>query len=1052
MAETFTFDELSKPEDAQDHSYDSLSQPEPESFTFENLSKPQTPEVDLSQYSTRTVSIPKIGAVQVADIPRPQAEFATTEKNVNEPTFNLGNFLIKGPGEANSPVEEGVNTTLRNTLNELTTPKNIGLMLGSLGIASTGQAAKLLVSALWANAMGTQAIQNAPDKISKVKEGIDNGDYKKVAENLSSLGVDTFFTVAPALHAVESAKGLTPQSDITTTGENQNAIQEQSPNAEMLRQPQSKVGLSRVGEGNAQPQEVARPQEEVPIQQAPEAGQARVLLTGEPPAQPPPSVGRGIAGSVRAKWADATATDFPGSEAGFINIEPLVETLQGLGRGVKASIEAVKEIGKEAFYPKRMTDYRRSVLSWSSKLQRSFNEAGQAQRDINKEVPDPVRREGITNWIQADGDAAVLKARAAATTDPKLKRGYEAALTLTPGEIGIANDIRNTFDTLAARGQVHNILNSFKDNYVPQMWDLGKSKGGAGSRTLRDRFKFSRARTFDTYFDGEQAGFVPKTKDISKILPVYIHEMNSVIAARQLVMDMSKGVASDGRPLLVPRGAGIPVEGESGKATLIAPKAIKGETGDYKTLEGQPAMSGWRWASKDSAGKDVFLKSDLAIHPEVYDKIKNVLGKSAIKEWYNSEGTRASAIPKALVKFIDIAQGETKKTMLGLLSPFHQVQEGTHAVGHKVNPNPFFDNIPKIDLVRDAGQIDATRHGLMLLPDRATESSFMEGFKNSTLISKIPGIGKLADRYAHYTFEEYIPGLKYKTYQAILARNMEVFKKQLASGKIKAEDVKVISAEQSNAAYGHLNYADLGRNPTIQHLARMFLLAPDFLEARARFTAQGAKGLTGAKVGREQFIALGTLAFAQGMGAYLIAKAIGGQWDYKDPFSVRLGNRKYTMRSVPEDMVKLGIDPRMFVRSRLSPLIGRGLLDYTTGRNWKDEKVSALETTKDLAKEPIPMTLRAVLGMGGTSIKPMEQLAGAAGLKISKVPNEKAVYYAKVNEAIDTLARKAKQLPRNERQRFMMEELRKQGYWDHHAKTRIGRMYPGLYKYDNRND
>ena len=142
----------------------------------------------------------------------------------------------------------------------------------------------------------------------------------------------------------------------------------------------------------------------------------------------------------------------------------------------------------------------------------------------------------------------------------------------------------------------------------------------------------------------------------------------------------------------------------------------------------------------------------------------------------------------------------------------------------------------------------------------------------------------------------------------------------------------------------------------------------------------------------------------------------------------------------------------MFVRNRLSPLVGRGLLDYASGRNWKDEKVTPWETTKELAKEPIPMTLRAVLGMGGTSIKPLEQLAGTVGLKISKVPNERAVHYAKVNESIDALARKAKQMPRNERQRFMIGELRKLGYWDQHAKTRIGRMYPGLYKYDNRQD
>ena len=478
---------------------------------------------------------------------------------------------------------------------------------------------------------------------------------------------------------------------------------------------------------------------------------------------------------------------------------------------------------------------------------------------------------------------------------------------------------------------------------------------------------------------------MPKTKDISKLLPVYTHEMNSVIAARELVQQMSKGKASDGRPLVAPRGPAVPAQG--GGATLVLPKKIKGDTADYKVIANQPALNGWRWASKDSAGDPIFLKGDLALHPEAANRLKNVLGRSAIREWYTTPTTRTAAIPKAIVRGIDYADSATKRTMLGLLAPFHQVQTGTHAVGHRVDP---FGNIPKIDLVNDVGQM-VRSHGLMLLPDRASESQFMEGFKTSGLVSKIPGIGPLSDVYSSYLFKDYIPGLKMKTYDAILARNNKVYANDLSSGKMKPEDVKVLSAEQANAAYGHINYADLARNPTIQHIAQIGLLAPDFLEARGRFAGQAIKGATGAKVGREQIIALATLAVSQAAAAYISAKLSGGEWDKKHPFEFHIGSRKYTIRSVPEDISGLLSNTRSFVHSRLSPLVGKGALQYLSGTDYAGRKVTAGQTTKELLTQPIPMTLRSLPGVRSLSgqdrpgaIKPWEQLAGAVGLKISR--------------------------------------------------------------------
>ena len=186
---------------------------------------------------------------------------------------------------------------------------------------------------------------------------------------------------------------------------------------------------------------------------------------------------KGIAASARVPGA------LKGGEAGAVSLAPLQNLVKAAAPPVKTAVEAVKDIaqevketGKETLTAPKMTDYRRSVLNWSAKLQKSFGEAAAAQKDIQTRVPDAVRREAITNWIQAGGDAAVLRQRATATTDPKLRKGYEAALSLTPDELAVANQVKQTYDTLGQRGKTAEVLDNFKDNYVTQIWDIGKTK------------------------------------------------------------------------------------------------------------------------------------------------------------------------------------------------------------------------------------------------------------------------------------------------------------------------------------------------------------------------------------------------------------------------------------------------------------------------------------------------------------------------------------------------------------------------------------------------
>jgi hypothetical protein len=663
----------------------------------------------------------------------------------------------------------------------------------------------------------------------------------------------------------------------------------------------------------------------------------------------------------------------------------------------KTGLEALAGISIPKFANRKMSPLDRVTASHSGKLQKSFDEARRAQREIKAEVPSERRQNAISIWREAKGDAGTLQGWAAAAKGKLFKQAAIDAQTLTPKEIAIATKAGAAFDALHARGTKFDVLRSHRDAYVPHVWDVGKPGTGFGTGMLKQRFRFSKARTFDTFFDGDQAGFKPKTLAIGKLLPAYIHEMNTVIADRQAVRDIVAGTNKDGSPMAVPRGNSKVVEGDEGRAVLVQPRAMKGEldTSDYKMMSDQPALANWTWASKDTAGRPVFIKSDLALHPDAYRRINAMIGQSALRQWYHDPVTGTAQIPRAIVRGLDTAQSMMKREMFGLLAPFHQVQEGTHGIGHMVNP---FSHIPKVDL-RDPAQLDAANHGLMLLPDRASARVYLEGVgaKSSLLSQGIRKLGRLGeaisdviDGYQDYLFHQYIPGLKFKTYQAILGRNMKRYAGELKSGEMTTADVKITSAEQSNAAYGHLNYALLDRNPTMQHLIQMSTLAPDFLEARSRFAGQAVKGLS-SPVGAEQLKAIAILAAVQAGSAYIISNVTGGQYDPRHPFEVVHNGRRYAMRSVPEDIFSLLKDTRQFAYSRVNPLLVKGGIQLATGLNYRGEKTGPLDTFTELLAGYIPITARQLPGLRSLTatsrqnpVSPLQQLAGSLGLRISR--------------------------------------------------------------------
>jgi hypothetical protein len=648
----------------------------------------------------------------------------------------------------------------------------------------------------------------------------------------------------------------------------------------------------------------------------------------------------------------------------------------------------IREIGSEIAGRPAFTQFKQALNKWVGRGQIASLELRQSVRQIERAGPDKVAREGITAWLQANGDKAQLADWAKQSTQLEYKRGYEAALKLTPDQIKVAERLRDFYRDMLVTLQNNGLVDHGVENYVSQIWVkqnpvTGKDQNPVGPRLVTD-LKHAKERTFGSYFEGEQLGYVPVTKDISKLMALYANSVSKVIATREFIKDLTTKKASDGRPLAAPFGNRALSTTAEGDPAFIKPLAKDEATLDYRVIEGQPALTKWKWIGEHN-GADAYLEGQLGLHPEIYSHVKNALGRSIIREWYAERHGPLMQTVKETAQLIDKLGQVTKGTMLGFFSPFHVVQEGTHAIGHKINP---FYNLPELDpanpLVRKA-----VEHGLML----AGDGEGMRHFKDSidaNLANRLPVIGEWSKKTTKWMFHDYIPQLKLKTYEAIQQRNTKRYTKELAAKQVTQGELDYLSAQQTNAAYGHLNYADLGRNPTFQHIAQILLLAPDFLEARARFAGQAFKGMV-SKSGQEQLIALGVLAVVQWATARILNKTLDDDWHFDAPFDVVVGNRKYTMRSVPEDIFKLVGDPRKFAMGRISPLIGRGIFQLGTGKNWRGEKVDYSDTFKELASAWVPITLRATpLGRDLTMsdranpISAYEQFVGSIGLHISR--------------------------------------------------------------------
>lgn len=653
--------------------------------------------------------------------------------------------------------------------------------------------------------------------------------------------------------------------------------------------------------------------------------------------------------------------------------------------------------------PPAWTDFKDMTGKFDYAIQLADRDLQELTHELKRLVPDKERRTAMTNYLEAAGNMDILRDRASMTEDPKLKRGYELAMDLTPEEKSIVAQTRQYFESQLDEAVKAGLLEQGASDYITHIHekDVRGFQSLINFGELAPNPAFIKKRVFSSYFDGEQMGFKPKDKDFGFLTAAYHKAFVNALASRAYIRSLIDGKAKDGRPLAVMASRGKIGEIPKDEAPYVIERGKQrpDEVADYQTVD-HPALRNWKYdLTQDEADiidpklwedetKSLAVTGDLLLHPEIAQHVRNNLGRSMISA--NPVGRTAMKVSSTL-----------KQSLLaGIPSGFHQAQETIHAMEHKVNPF----RLVELNL-RDKKQADLASHGLKVAAFDS-QSAFADA--SDSFLRAVPVLGDVSHAYQNYLFHDYIPRIKMTMALHALDRNTKRYQ-----GKLSHDQILELTANQANAAFGELNYRMMGRNKTIQDIFRLTALAPDFLEARAKFVGQALKPF-----GQEQRSALLRGAAVMYVGARILNAVMNNGETYADDpemaFKVKVGQKAYGLRTVQGDILNLVANPRTFAYNRMNPMTVRPFVEFVTGRDSFGRQKSASSQLKDMAKSAAPIPLQGWIQNNGQTWA--DSILNSVGLQGGKY-----------RTPAETLARKnhLKNIPDTPEDPEKMAEMRK---------------------------
>ena len=244
-------------------------------------------------------------------------------------------------------------------------------------------------------------------------------------------------------------------------------------------------------------------------------------------------------------------------------------------------------------------------------------------------------------------------------------------------------------------------------------------------------------------------------------------------------------------------------------------------------------------------------------------------------------------------------------------------------------------------------------HGLTLnsLPyGSAVEGTMAEG----GWMAKIPVVGNALKAANDQLFRVYIPRLKAISFEKTV-ETMKRFNPELPDDELYSR-----AAKQTNAAFGGLNWRQLGVSTLTRDFLRLVMLAPDFTGSQILFGKYALeKGGSPVTTSMIRIMAYNFLA------AQALNLMTTGSVQLGHPFSVVSpdGQKTYTIRTMPSDIAHALTNPRNFLENKMSPITRAGL-QTLTGRDETGRYMTGEQEVANLLRNIMPITTQGLIPGG----------------------------------------------------------------------------------------
>jgi len=450
----------------------------------------------------------------------------------------------------------------------------------------------------------------------------------------------------------------------------------------------------------------------------------------------------------------------------------------------------------------------------------------------------------------------------------------DSAQNLNTEQISIANDIQSSYKKIGVEALEAGVIHNFVENYVKRKWNFkDQEQRDEFHRKFGTSTSHAKHRTLDTIIEGWARGFELAIESATNNLQTYKVEIENTIEDKKLIQEAMKIKDKDGDKL-------FSFKNQSGYAQINHPNFTWWSYSG--TLETDPEAEILTKKDRDLiiTPEGTILKRKRIYAPKkIADNLNNVLGTSTLMGESGfkktvAEVTHYNAAIKAMILQTSFFHHLAFTNSFVLGGALESLKDVNVVKSYKKGLKAFEELGPEVELL--------IRNGLTIgrmqdfIENFARQQTGLTKILDKTMATKAikEKIILFQEKQARSLFQRYGAGLKVYTalleYRRMLKHNPTMEPNERAK----------IVANLTNDDFGGLHLGRLGRDPTAQHVFRLFALAPDWTESNVRSMVKAIKA--GSKEETKLYRRLWRRVVVRGMGLTIAANLLLALWDEDD--------------------------------------------------------------------------------------------------------------------------------------------------------------------------